>query len=99
MTSRPLIFLKVIPLPKVPVVFFVGGKFQVQVERRIKDFDHEAYFQNRVLQWISNWNEVIRDNGAEGFLVYCANAGHFVHHDEVQIVVNNIEALVEIIER
>ena len=91
--------LRAIPLPKVPIVFFVGGRFYVPEERRIKDFDHEAYFQNRILQWISNWNRVIRETGAGGFLVYCANAAHFVHHDEPWIVINNIKTLLEAIKK
>lgn len=89
--------LAAIPLPEVPIVFFVGGRFYVPEERRFKDFDHEAYFQNRVVQWIGSWNQLIRDTGAGGFLVYCARAGHFVQHDEPGIVINNIKALLEIV--
>lgn len=33
--------LKSIPIPLVPVVFFVGGRFQVPPERQIREFDHE----------------------------------------------------------
>lgn len=81
-----------LPLPDVPILFFVGGKFSAPPERQSKEFDHEAYFQHRIPQWINNWNQVIRNSTAGGWLIHCVNAGHMVHWDEPEIVLHNRDA-------
>ncbi|HMF70528.1 MAG TPA: alpha/beta hydrolase, partial [Flavitalea sp.] len=36
--------ISALPLPNVPIYFFVGGKFEVPIDRRSKDFDQESFF-------------------------------------------------------
>jgi len=36
--------IKSLPLPNVPILFFVGGKFEVPPQNRSKDFDQETFF-------------------------------------------------------
>jgi pimeloyl-ACP methyl ester carboxylesterase len=37
-----------LPVPRVPIVFFVGGKLEVPMERRSKDYDHERFFEVKI---------------------------------------------------
>ncbi|MCB0386554.1 MAG: hypothetical protein KDD43_14270, partial [Bdellovibrionales bacterium] len=85
--------LRDMPLPKIPVYFFVGGKFDVPPERRSKDLDQEALFGFRKHQWNHHFVEIIDESGGEGALIYVPTAGHFVHRDSPEIVIDNILSL------
>lgn len=82
--------LRAIPLPKVPVYFFVGGKFDVPPEYRSKEHDQQALFEARKRQWFDHWSAVIDSGGGGGALIYVPDAGHFVHRDAPEIVIDNL---------
>ena len=67
-------------MPEVPILFFVGGKFDVPPQRRIKEFDHEAYFYARLKQWILHWNAVVDANYIELCLLFC-NVFQHAHNE------------------
>ncbi|MFN7115412.1 MAG: alpha/beta fold hydrolase [Saprospiraceae bacterium] len=84
-----------LPIPKVPIYFFVGGKFEVPPANRSKDFDHLLYFKNKTYQFVENWNSVIYESEKPGMLFYISNAGHFVHRDTPEVVIENIKILLK----
>jgi pimeloyl-ACP methyl ester carboxylesterase len=84
-----------LPIPKVPIYFFVGGKFEVPPANRSKDFDHFLYFKNKTHQFVDKWNKVIYESEKPGILFYISNAGHFIHRDTPEIVIENIKVLLK----
>ncbi|WP_428667351.1 alpha/beta fold hydrolase [Runella sp.] len=84
-----------LPLPKVPIYFFVGGKFEVPLDQRSKDFDHEAFFHIKNNSNMERWKKLIYASGKAGMLLYLTNAGHYIHLDDPKSVINNIKILVE----
>lgn len=85
--------LRDLPLPRIPVYFFVGGRFDVPPELRSKDMDQEALFGFRKHQWNRHFTEVIDRSGGEGALIYVPTAGHFVHRDAPRIFIDNLLSL------
>lgn len=87
--------LKDIPLPKIPVYFFIGGRFDVPPAYRSKDFDQQALFEARKIQWMQHFSRVVDETGGGGAVVYVPTAGHFVHRDAPRVVIDNILSLVK----
>ncbi|MCB0634570.1 MAG: alpha/beta hydrolase [Saprospiraceae bacterium] len=85
--------LREMPLPKIPLYFFMGGKFDVPPAYRSKDLDQEALFGYRKRQWTDRWYTLIDEVGEGGALIYVSNAGHFVHRDNPKVVIDNILSL------
>ena len=84
-----------LPLPNVPIYFFIGGKFEVPVDRRSKDYNHEAFFTERTNVNIERWKKFIYSSSKGGSLIYLSNSGHFVHRDDPAAVTGNIKILLE----
>lgn len=84
-----------LPLPNVPIYFFVGGKFEVPVERRSKDFDQETFFHIKNNSNMNRWKKLIHSTGKPGALIYLTNAGHYIHRDDPESVVSNIKILTD----
>jgi pimeloyl-ACP methyl ester carboxylesterase len=84
-----------LPVPNVPVYFFVGGKFEVPPDRRSKDFDHEEFFKVKTNMNMSNWRNFIDAPGKGGILIYLSKCGHFVHRDDPKAVISTIKYLLE----
>jgi pimeloyl-ACP methyl ester carboxylesterase len=84
-----------LPLPSVPMLFFIGGKFEVPQDRWSKDYDHPKFFQKRTDLNIERWRKFIYSSSKGGNLVYSAKSGHFVHRDDSETVVSNIRLLIE----
>lgn len=87
--------LRRLPLPNVPVYFFIGGKFEVPPERRSKDFDQEAFFRVRTNVNIERWRTFIDTSGKGGSLIYLSRCGHFVHRDDPAAVINTIRFMLD----
>jgi pimeloyl-ACP methyl ester carboxylesterase len=86
--------LNSLPLPSVPIVFFVGGKFEVPQERWSKDFNQHKFFLKKTDLNIQHWRRII-DSSAEGSqLIYLPECGHFVHRDNPSAVVEVIRRIV-----
>lgn len=84
-----------LPLPNVPIYFFVSGKFEVPVERWSKDFNHPAFFTLRTNRDIERWKKFIYSSGKGGSLIFLSNSGHFVHRDDPKAVIGNIKIILE----
>lgn len=84
-----------LPLPHVPVYFLVGGKFEVPLEQRSKDFDQEAFFHIKNNSNMSRWKKLIYSSKKGGALIYLTNAGHYIHWDDPKSVIHTIKTLVE----
>jgi len=84
-----------LPLPIVPIYFFVGGKFEVPMERRSKEFDQETFFHVKNNSNMERWKKLIYSSGKGGALIYLTNAGHYIHRDDPKSVISNIKVLTE----
>ena len=84
-----------LPLPNVPICFFVGGKFEVPPAQRSKDFDQEAFFHIKNNSNMERWKKLMYSSAKGGTLIYLTNAGHYIHWDDPISVINNIRILVE----
>jgi pimeloyl-ACP methyl ester carboxylesterase len=87
--------IKDLPLPNVPIYFFVGGKFEVPAAYRSKDYDHERFFHVKNAKNISRWLQVIHASSKGGALIYLSNSGHYIHRDDARAVITGIRLLLE----
>ena len=87
--------IKTLPLPDVPILFFVGGKFEVPTQNRSKDFDQETFFHLKNNSNMDRWKKLIYSSSKGGSLIYLTNAGHYIHRDEPKSIIQNIKLLVE----
>ncbi len=74
--------LNSLPLPDVPIYFFIGGKFEVPQNFWSKDFDQKQFFSVRTDKNIKRWRNFIYTSSKGGSLVYLSNSGHFLHRDD-----------------
>lgn len=86
-------------LPSVPILFFVGGKFDVPVSQRSKDYDQEAFFHIKNSSNMERWRKLIHSSGKPGALIYLTNAGHYIHFDDARSIVDNMKILLERLEK
>lgn len=84
-----------LPVPNVPIYFFIGGKFEVPLEQRSKDFDHEKFFTVRTNINIERWKKFIYSSNKGGSLIYLSKSGHFVHRDDAKAVIGNLKIMLE----
>lgn len=82
-----------LPLPNVPLLFFIGGKFEVPMKEWSKEFDHPTFYKERTNLNIERWREFIYSSSKGGSLIYLSNSRHFVHRDDAAAVVGNIKIL------
>jgi pimeloyl-ACP methyl ester carboxylesterase len=87
--------LTILPLPNVPIYFFVGGRFDVPVESRSKDFDHVEFFNLKTDANNERWKRFINSSTKGGSLIYLTNCGHFVHRDDPKTVIANMKIMIE----
>ncbi len=88
-----------LPLPSVPLLFFVGGKFEVPVAQRSKDYDHELFFHIKNSSNMERWRRLVHSSGKAGGLFYLSSAGHYIHFDDERTLVDNIKILYDRIEK
>jgi pimeloyl-ACP methyl ester carboxylesterase len=84
-----------LPMPNVPICFFIGGKFEVPPERWSKDFNQPAFFALRTSRDMERWKKVVYASGKGGSLIFLSNSGHFVHRDDPKAVIGNIKVMIE----
>ncbi|MDX1407177.1 MAG: alpha/beta hydrolase [Saprospiraceae bacterium] len=82
------------PLPNIPVHIIAGGRFDMPLSMRSKTFDELVLFQSKMRHRVARWTEVVQgvDHGA---LIYCTDAGHFVHRDQPEIVLASISKVLQ----
>ncbi|WAC15377.1 alpha/beta fold hydrolase [Dyadobacter pollutisoli] len=91
--------LSSLPVPQVPIYFFVGGKFEVPADRRSKDYNHELFFDVKNNSNMARWKRFIHSSHKPGALIYLTNSGHFIHRDDAPMVIGNIKMLIEGLEK
>jgi pimeloyl-ACP methyl ester carboxylesterase len=82
-----------LPLPNSPICFIVGGKFEVPVDRRSKDFDHAEFFVVKSNRNMERWRKLIDLSPKGGSLIYLSNCGHYVHRDDPAAVINVVQSM------
>lgn len=87
--------ISALPIPKMPLYFLVGGKFDVPVAQRSKDFDQETFFHIKNNSNMDRWKKLIYASEKGGALIYLTNAGHYIQWDDPRSVISNIRTLVE----
>ena len=87
--------LSQLPLPKVPTYFFIGGKFEVPVERWSKDFNQPSFFALRTSRDMERWKRLLYTSGNDGSLIFLTKSGHFVHRDDPKAVIGNIKIMID----
>ncbi|MCF0049348.1 alpha/beta hydrolase [Dyadobacter sp. LJ53] len=88
-----------LPVPQVPILFFVGGKLEVPIERRSKDYDHERFFEVKNSSNMLRWRRFIHSSSQGGAVIYLSNSGHFVHRDDAAMVIGNIKMMLKALEK
>lgn len=83
-----------LPLPNSPICFLVGGKFEVPVERRSKDYDHAQFFIVKSNRNMERWRKITDSSPKGSSLIYLPNCGHYIHRDDPTAVINAIQAIV-----
>ncbi|MEO1449871.1 MAG: alpha/beta hydrolase [Bacteroidota bacterium] len=78
------------PLPDIPVHILMGGRYDVPIERRPKEYDGEALFRSKTQHRAIRWMEVA-DSVSKGMFLYAGDAGHFVHRDDPQLVISSLK--------
>lgn len=91
--------LNSLPIPQVPILFFVGGKLEVPMERRSKEYDHERFFEVKNSSNMLRWRHFIHASSKGGALIYLSNSGHFVHRDDAAMVIGNIRMMLRGLEK
>lgn len=84
-----------LPLPNVPICFFIGGKFEVPPERWSKDFNQPAFFALRTSRDMERWKKLVYSSEKGGSLIFLSKSGHFVHRDDPEAVIGNIKTMIE----
>ena len=80
-------------------VFFVGGKLEVPMERRSKEYDHERFFEVKNSSNMLRWRRFMHASNKGGALIYLTNSGHFVHRDDAAMVIGNIRMMLKALEK
>lgn len=83
-----------LPLPSVPIYFFVGGKFDVPVERRSKEYDQEKFFHIKNNSNMDRWKKLMYSTNKPGALIYLTHTGHYIHREDPRAVIENIKVLI-----
>lgn len=83
-----------LPLPAVPIYFFVGGKFDVPVERRSKEYDQEKFFHIKNNSNMDRWKKLMYSTNKPGALIYLTHTGHYIHREDPRAVIENIKVLI-----
>lgn len=81
--------IKESPLPNIPVHIIVGGRFDLPKKLRNQEYDSELLFRSKLKHRVNRYTKVI-ESVEIGRLFYSADAGHFVHRDDPELVLASI---------
>lgn len=76
-------------LPNIPVHIITGGRYDTPIRYRSQDFNDSLEFRAKMKHRVERWTEVIQSVD-KGMLFYSADAGHFVHFDDPELVISSI---------
>ena len=82
------------PLPNVPVHILMGGRFDMPIEMRSKEFDNEALFRSKMEHRMIRWTKVIQSVD-KGMLMYSGDAGHFVYYDDPDLLFSSVRIVLQ----
>ncbi len=82
------------PLPNIPIHIITGGRFDMPIEMRSKEYDEEAIFRSKMKHRVARWTDVIQSVD-KGMLLYSGDAGHFVHIDDPDLVISSIKIVLQ----
>jgi pimeloyl-ACP methyl ester carboxylesterase len=85
--------LNALPVPTVPIYFFVGGKFEVPRNNWSKDFDHPKFFLVKTSRNVDRWEQFVYKYSSGGAVIYLTDCGHFVHRDNPESVIGNLRVM------
>ncbi len=77
------------PLPNVPVHILTGGLYNPPPEYQTSEYDREAYFRSKMAHRLVRWTEVV-NSVDKGMLFYSADAGHFVHYYDPELLISSV---------
>lgn len=76
-------------LPNIPVHIITGGRFDKPKKFRSTKYDEEALFRSKMKHRVSRWTDVIQSVD-KGMIFYSADAGHFVHIDDPELLISSV---------
>lgn len=79
-------------LPNIPVHILTGGRFDYPKKLHSKEYDEEALFRSKMNHRINRWTEFV-NSVDKGMLFYSADAGHFVHYDNPELLISSIRII------
>ncbi|MEO0734877.1 MAG: alpha/beta hydrolase, partial [Bacteroidota bacterium] len=86
--------LNATPLPNIPVHFLVGGRFDLPSKFHSKTYNDEQLFRTKISRRVTRWLDLVQQVD-KGMLFYAGQAGHFVHHDQPELLVSSIEIILK----
>ncbi len=81
-------------LPNIPVHILTGGRFDLPQRFRSQMYDDEALFRSKMKHRLLRWTDVVQSVD-KGMIFYSGDAGHFVHHDDPELLISSIRILLK----
>jgi pimeloyl-ACP methyl ester carboxylesterase len=76
-------------LPNIPVHILTGGRYDTPIRLRRTEYNDSLLFRSKMKHRSSRWIDVIQSVD-KGMFFYSADAGHFVHRDDPELVISSI---------
>jgi pimeloyl-ACP methyl ester carboxylesterase len=76
-------------LPNIPVHIITGGRYDTPPRFRRYEYNDSLMFRAKQKYRVERWTEVIQSVD-KGMLFYSADAGHFIHNDNPELVISSI---------
>ena len=77
------------PLPEIPVHIITSGRYDTPLRLRRPEYNDSLLFRSKMKHRSSRWIAVIQ-TVEKGMFFYSADAGHFVHRDDPELVISSI---------
>ncbi|MDD4646388.1 MAG: hypothetical protein PHY99_10420, partial [Bacteroidales bacterium] len=81
-------------LPNIPVHILTGGRYDTPPELRSPTFNDSLLFRIKMKNRVERWARVVQSVD-HGMLFYSADAGHFVHFDDPELLVSSIRIMLQ----
>jgi pimeloyl-ACP methyl ester carboxylesterase len=81
-------------LPNIPVHILTGGRYDTPVRLRRTEYNDSLLFRSKMRHRSSRWIDVIQSVD-KGMFFYSADAGHFVHRDDPELVISSLKIVLQ----
>lgn len=81
-------------LPNIPVHILTGGRYDTPPRFRSTEFNDSLEFRLKMKYRVERWTEVVQSVD-KGMLFYSADAGHFVHYDDPELLICSIKIVLQ----